>query len=103
MTALQPRFNDSERSELRDTHRLTAIQVFHLERELGVIYDLLGPHAQVEKVRDELQSLSRELRPAAKRVKSWRLASQPSPGTVAIGLFQLAAANFQFPIPYPKA
>lgn len=95
LAAIRPRFNDDERRRLHVEHELTKEQIAFLERHLGVILDQLGPHDRMQDVRSDLQGLSKVLTKAEAVINQWRGAVRPSPGAQALGLLNIAGAEFE--------
>ena len=95
LVAIRPRFNDDERRRLHVEHELTTEQIALLERHLGVILDQLGPHDRMQDVRSDLQGLCKVLTKADAVVNQWRSAVRPSPGAQALGLLNIAGAEFE--------
>lgn len=98
-TALHPRFNDIERTELATTHGLTKAQLMWLERHLGVILDILGPHDRMEDVRVALRALDADIARANRTIQQWLGATRPAPGAEALGRLNIVSATWAEPRP----
>ena len=94
--ALSPRFSGEQRTTLQSCYGLTAAQVMWLERDLGVILDLLGPHVPMDDVRSELLAMQRDLASAAERVERWKRAVRPSHLSEAVGHLDIAGTSLNW-------